>query len=132
MPHFVVLSECTAEAPLDRWGPEVRHHRVFAPDGVNLDLAQVDAVEGILLRTWERGVEGETLACGSGAVAAAFAVRLQGLPEARQVIPASGIALEVRLPGPPDDPREAVVTGDARFVFEGELNEEATRGFSSR
>ena len=83
----------------------------------------------IHLRTWERGVEGETLACGSGAVAAAFAARQEGAAEELAVIPASGVRLRVSLPGPREQPQAAVVTGDARVIFEGTLGADAARGF---
>jgi len=95
VPHFIVGVRALEDAPLDRWGPAVRRHPAFGPEGVNLDLVQRLTGSRIRVRTWERGVEGETLACGSGAVAAAFAARLEGADEITTVVPASGIALEV-------------------------------------
>jgi len=129
VPHFVVQVGDVAGAPLWRWGPQVRRHPRFGDEGTNLDV--VTAVENgtLALRTWERGVEGETLACGSGAVAAAYAARLSGAAEPLQVIPASGVPLEIGFPGEPGAPRAAMLHGDARFVFETELNDEALRGF---
>lgn len=129
VPHFVTWVGEVATAPLARWGPAVRRHPRFAPAGVNVDLVQVDSAEQLRLRTWERGVEGETLSCGSGAVAAAFASRLNGGAACLTALPASGIALEIRLPGPPDRPEAAEVIGDARVIFVGELDPEASRGF---
>jgi len=132
VPHFVVSVESLAGAPLAVWGRVVREHQGFAPDGVNLDLVQSAPGGEIRVRTWERGVDGETLACGSGAVAVAFASRLGEGREKATVVPSSGVPLEVRLPGPRDRPAAAVVEGDARVVFEGELAAEATRGFETR
>jgi hypothetical protein len=63
-------------------------------------------------------------------VAAAYAARLAGAAETIRVIPASGVPLTVRLPGEPDRPDAAWLTGDARVVFRGVLDPEATRGFS--
>ena len=78
------------------------------------------------MRTWERGVEGETLSCGSGAVATAFVARSSGGPRRVSVIPASGIPMSVVFPGDPGSPDAALLEGDARWVFEGVLSPEAT------
>jgi len=129
VPHFVVWTDTVAGAPLHRWGPRVRRHPVFGADGTNLDLVARRPDGGLALRTWERGVEGETLACGSGAVAAAFAARLEGGPERVTVLPASGVPLTVTLAGPAAAPIRAILEGDARFVFEGRPGPDATRGF---
>lgn len=128
VPHFVVSAGDPATAPLERWGPAVRGHAIFGPRGTNLDVVGRCADGAVTIRTWERGVERETLACGSGAVAAAFVARLGGAAERVSVIAASGARLEVDLPGPPQAPEEARLTGDARFVFEGRLDPEALVG----
>jgi diaminopimelate epimerase len=129
VPHFVVSVDDAARAPLGRWGPQVRRHPHFGAAGTNLDVIAAAGDGAFRVRTWERGVEGETLACGSGAVAAAFALRLGGAAETLRLIPASGVGLEVGLPGAPAAPRCALLAGDARFVFECELDEEALTGF---
>jgi len=129
VPHFVVDVDDLDEAPLELWGPPVRRHVQFGSAGANLDLVERVSNDRIRIRTWERGVEGETLACGSGAVAAALAVRLTGGPEALAVVPASGVTLQIRLPGAAGSPEAAVVTGDARVVFEGTLGADAASGF---
>jgi diaminopimelate epimerase len=128
VPHFLHFVDRLADAPLARWGPRVRRHPRFGEAGTNLDLVLRRPDGSLALRTWERGVEGETLACGSGAVAAAFAVRLEGGPETVRVEPASGVPLQVILPGPARSPRAAILVGDARFVFEGRVHREATCG----
>lgn len=129
VPHYVLLVDRLDEAPLDRWGPALRRHPVFGESGANVDLVERTGPSTARLRTWERGVEGETLSCGSGAVAAAFALRLDGGPEAWSLVPRSGIPLRVRLPGPPGAPRAAELDGDARWIFEAVLGDEATSGF---
>ena len=130
VPHFVVRVPSTVQAPLERWGPRVRRHPEFGAEGSNVDLLASTPTGELAVRTWERGVEAETLACGSGAVAAAFAARLDGADEWIRVLPASGVALEVGLPGPREDPTEAILVGDARVIFEAELDAEATSGFT--
>ena len=76
-------------------------------------------------------MEGETLACGSGAVAAAFAARLDGGPQRMRIVPASGVALHVELPGEAGEPECTLLTGDARLILEGVLHEEAAWGYSA-
>jgi diaminopimelate epimerase len=121
VPHLVVAVEGLASYPVERIGPALRRHPALGPDGGNVDFVQGDERGRVHVRTWERGVEGETLACGTGAVAAAFAARIDGAPETIAVVPRSGIALRVDLPGDARRPALARLSGDARFVFEGRL-----------
>jgi diaminopimelate epimerase len=72
VPHLVLFCEDIDGVELDRLGPYFRHHRAF-PDGCNVDAVEIVDGHHIRIRTWERGVEGETLACGTGAVASALA-----------------------------------------------------------
>jgi diaminopimelate epimerase len=124
-PHVVIFVADVDRAPLERWGPAIRRHERFAPGGTNVDVVERGS-QRLRVRTWEKGVEGETLCCGSGAIAAAMAARASGGPERTTIVPRSGVSLEVLLPGPADAPAEAVLAGDARMVFEGVLHEEAT------
>ena len=124
IPHFVVFVEDPAAAPLESWGPALRRHPVFGSDGTNVNLVAVDGAR-LRLRTWERGVERETLCCGSGAVAAALAARLRGAPERLEVRPAGGIPVGVELPGSATAPDHAVLEGEARVLFRGEVDPEA-------
>jgi diaminopimelate epimerase len=128
-PHFVVLGTAFPPRALERWGPVLRRAPVFGSEGVNVDLVRRTDASTLHVRTWERGVEGETLSCGSGAVAAAFASLLAGGPRTARVLPASGIPLTVRFPGEGSLADAAVLSGDARIVFEGWLDDEATLGF---
>lgn len=129
VPHFVVHHEDAAGEPLQRWGPAIRRHPAFGPLGVNANLLTTLDDSRIALRTWERGVEAETLSCGSGAVAAAFVARLASGGRRFQVIPASGVGLQVSFPQEPAQPARVLLEGDARFVFECELSDEAVQGF---
>jgi diaminopimelate epimerase len=124
-PHFLVLVDEGATAPLERWGPAVRRHPLFAPQGVNVDVVQAGAGAPVRLRTWEKGVERETLACGSGAVAAAALARIEGAGARVEIWPASGVPLLVEFG---EDGRVGL-SGDARLIFDGRLDAEATRGF---
>ncbi len=124
VPHFVVAVADVRGDALSRWGPALRADLLFAPAGVNVDLVAASG-DRLSIRTYERGVEGETLACGSGAVAAAFAHRLAGGSETVSIVPASGRTLVVTLPGSPTAPRAAILTGDARRIFDGVVTAEA-------
>jgi diaminopimelate epimerase len=112
-------------SPLGSWGPELRRHPRFGTEGVNVDLLAPGQGPGTFsIRTWERGVEGETLSCGSGAVAAAFLGYTQGAKIPISVVPKSGIALTVGFRGTRGAPEAAILEGDARIVFEGTLVDE--------
>ncbi len=121
-PHFVSWTDDLTSAALERLGPPVRRHPEFGAAGVNLDLIAGRPDGSIAIRTWERGVEGETLSCGSGAVAAALAKRIAGGGERVRIIPASGLALTVTLQS---ERKTALLEGDARLIYEGELSPEA-------
>jgi diaminopimelate epimerase len=70
-PHTVVFLDDVIHADMTELGIRIRFHPLFAPAGTNVDLAQVVSRSKLLVRTYERGVENETLSCGSGATAAA-------------------------------------------------------------
>lgn len=80
VPHVVVLMAHADEYRLRRLGPELRFHSRWQPAGTNVDLAW-RSDSGLRMRSWERGIEGETLACGTGAVAVALAAALEGWTE---------------------------------------------------
>jgi diaminopimelate epimerase len=126
VPHFVLPVAGLSQYPLDRVGPLLRRHPKLGTSGANVDLVERDEGGRVHVRTWERGVENETLACGTGAVAVAMAARLAGAAETVEVVPRSGSVLTVSLPGDPARPATARISGDARFVFEGSLDAEAT------
>jgi diaminopimelate epimerase len=114
-PHAVIRVENCFDAPVERWAKFVQTAKVF-PDGVNVGFAEVVTRQHIRLRVYERGV-GETLACGSGACAAAVSLMRLGLVD-RQ--------LDVHLPGGilriqwDSDDAEVCMTGLAKLVYEGE------------
>ena len=77
-------------------GRKIRYHKDFAPEGTNVNFVSVTKDKVVRIRTYERGVEGETLACGTGAVAAAVLMYLKGeVGPPVFVLPRSGIALNV-------------------------------------
>jgi diaminopimelate epimerase len=117
VPHAVVRVEELAGLNLPRLGSALRHHELFAPNGTNVNFVKVEQDATLTMRTYERGVEAETLACGTGAAAAALVAARRGwvdLPVA--VHCAGGYDLVI-------DSRETGTTllGGAETVFEGEI-----------
>jgi diaminopimelate epimerase len=123
VPHLVVAVASVEEAPLEKWGPLLRRDPAVGPEGVNVDLVSGGGTGEIRIRTWERGVEGETLSCGTGAVAAAMAERLEGGTGEFRILPKSGIPLAVEIRGDTGRSDSATLTGDAKIVFEGVIEE---------
>lgn len=92
VPHAVLFVEDVDEYDLNQLGPLIRHHPLF-PAGTNLDLVQLHPLR---MRTYERGVERETLACGTGAVASALAAaHLFSLPSPVSIRVQSGDHLKI-------------------------------------
>lgn len=96
VPHAVVFVPDADQAMVNELGREIRNHDHFAPNGTNVNFAQELAPGHIRVRTYERGVEGETLACGTGVSAAAIiASELKGLQPPVKVQVQGGDTLEV-------------------------------------
>jgi diaminopimelate epimerase len=122
VPHLVVRVEDVEPVPLEERGPGLRSHATLRA-GANVNWIAPGPDGTWVMRTFERGVEGETLACGTGAVACAVLLRAWGESgdEAR-IRTRSGRILRVRLRGS----GEATVpslAGEGRIVFEGRLRE---------
>ncbi len=80
VPHFVVFVDSVEQVEVENAGRALRYHRAFAPAGVNANFVEIAGETCLKIRTYERGVEEETLACGTGAAAAALiAHELRGL-----------------------------------------------------
>lgn len=72
VPHVIYLSKDLDHEDVDRIGRTTRYHDLFKPAGTNVNFIQIQNRHKLRIRTYERGVEGETLACGTGSVAAAL------------------------------------------------------------
>ena len=126
VPHTVIFVDDVEAVDVHRLGRAIRFHPMFAPAGTNANFVEIDGPTRLTIRTYERGVEGETLACGTGAVAAALLAGFLG--KAR-----SAVTLKTR-GGPPLKVGFALdggavsrveLTGEARLVYEGALGPEA-------
>jgi diaminopimelate epimerase len=115
-PHAVQLVDDVETAPVAFEGPMIEHHSSF-PNRVNAGFMQVLDRGHIKLRVYERGA-GETLACGTGACAAAVAGMARGLLDASVVVTTRGGDLRIRWEG---EGQPVWMTGPAVTVFEGEI-----------
>jgi diaminopimelate epimerase len=124
VPHLVVLCEDVDEADVIGRGRSLRHHPGLA-QGANVNFVSGSATTGWRVRTYERGVEAETLACGTGAVATGILLGLWGEDGNDLALQTrSGRSLRVRLP----EGRDPSLSGDAQIVFLGTLAEIPTLG----
>ncbi len=122
VPHAVVFVPDADQAMVQSLGSELRFHPHFAPKGTNVNFVQLLGPGRIRVRTYERGVEGETLACGTGVTASALiAARLHGFPSPVQVRVQGGDTLEVGFTEAGERFEQVRLTGPAEFVFEGEI-----------
>ena len=134
VPHYVVFLQGDLwSMAIDPPGRAIRHHEKLAPAGANATFVVVESASRLAVRTWERGVEAETLACGSGIVASVTTAAVAGRVESPVTVRTrSGIEVEVTFErtGETQRPlRNVVLTGDARVVFKGEIGPETVSGF---
>ncbi len=131
-PHVVVnIDEITSgdkdilneidSFPVTKWGKEIRYHEDFAPGGTNVNFVQIkDNV--VHIRTFERGVEAETLACGTGSVAASIIAALNyGLTTPVKLKTFGGDYLHVAFDKSGEEFKNVSLTGPAVQVFKGEI-----------
>ncbi|MCE5317567.1 MAG: diaminopimelate epimerase [Parachlamydia sp.] len=122
VPHAVLFVDNLNE---DKWmalAPSIRRHSAFGSAGTNVNFTSVDASGTVHLRTYERGVEGETLACGTGATATALAVaRKLKLTGPIRVLPRSQEALEITFSWENETPTHVSLAGPANYIFSGEI-----------
>lgn len=123
VPHAVAFVKDVEAVDVARSGASLRWNPEFAPKGANANFAQTGASGELILRTYERGVEAETLACGTGVCATALLHHLvTGAPSPVQVRVRGGESLLVGFTAPSHGAfRHVTLTGPADFVFEGEI-----------
>jgi diaminopimelate epimerase len=115
-PHAVVVVDDVDSAPVHELGSAIENHPVF-PNRVNVEFIELIDRQHFRQRTWERGT-GETLACGSGACAAAVVSMLRGVVDRKVVVELRGGELEIAWA---DDGSPVLMTGPAREVFSGTI-----------
>lgn len=120
VPHSVVFSDNLAIVNVSEVGKHLRYHKEFAPAGTNANFVRVRDLHNIDIRTYERGVENETLACGTGSIAASIITTRRGFtrPPVR-VKTASGETLTIDFEATADGATSVRLQGGARIVFRG-------------
>ena len=120
VPHAVVFRTDLAATDVRQLGAALRYHAHFAPKGTNANFAAIQPDGSLELRTYERGVEDETLACGTGVVASALLHHLlHKAPSPVSVKVRGGDTLSVHFERESESFRNVTLTGPADFVFEG-------------
>ncbi len=136
VPHYVVFYVVFADA--DLWSLDIvpfgratrNHPELKADGGANVNFVSVRDEHTIEVRTYERGVEAETLSCGSGVVASVATCALFGkVSSPVSVLTRSGIALQVSFTRDGNDIRDVHLTGDARLIYTADLTAETIEGF---
>ncbi len=122
VPHAVFIVADLVATPVTTLGAAIRRHPHFAPAGTNVDFVAITGPATLAIRTYERGVEAETAACGTGITAAALAAADAGAmqPPVR-VTTASGDTLTVDFERCGTSIVHVTLTGPAVYVFEGRL-----------
>ncbi|MCW0220885.1 MAG: diaminopimelate epimerase [Prosthecobacter sp.] len=124
VPHAVVFVEDLETVPVREWGAALRYHEAFKPKGTNANFAKEISPGNIAIRTYERGVEDETLACGTGMVACALIYHeLTGALSPISVRVKGGETLKVGFSElSPHEYTEVTLFGPADFVFQGAVS----------
>jgi len=126
VPHVVLPWDDLDAAPVRELGRELRNHAAFAPQGTNVNFVRATGPSAIAVRTYERGVEDETLACGTGSVASAILMaRLGHVTPPVAVSVRSGSILEVHFAIAGEQATGVALEGGAVVLFEGDLLLEA-------
>jgi diaminopimelate epimerase len=124
VPHVVIFWNSVEEVPVEKIGKKIRFHEMFSPAGTNVNFVEVAEEKGekyLKIRTYERGVEAETLACGTGASASAYiAYKLNLVNSPVRVLTKSGEELKIYI-----ENEKIFLEGKAYFVFEGKIRKDA-------
>jgi len=122
VPHLVYVSRNLEEEDVQGVGRATRYHEIFKPAGTNVNFVQFDGPHRLRIRTYERGVEGETLACGTGSVAAALISSAIGAVRSPvTVLTRGGDRLVVSFKRDGADFTDLQLEGEAVVVCEGTL-----------
>ncbi len=127
VPHAVLFVRDLSGIDIKAMGSGIRNHKAFAPRGTNVNFAKAEG-DIIRLRTYERGVEGETLACGTGAVATGILATLHGMTKPPvAVVTTGGETLTIHFDAGKPDFGRVYLEGDTSWVCDGKIYPEAYR-----
>ena len=126
VPHVVVQVDDLEKYPVFEKGRAIRYHEKFSPEGTNANFVTMIDAESIAVRTYERGVEDETLACGTGAIASALVAAARGKVNSPvRVRTRGGEDLTIYFDRDGDDYKRVWLEGNTAIAYVAELNEEA-------
>ena len=126
VPHVVVMGDSVDNVDVCGLGREIRYHKDFAPAGTNVNFICRQNPGQLAIRTYERGVEDETLACGTGSIASALvASRLTDWTSPISLVTRSRELLTIYFRENNGTFTDVHLEGDARLIYTGELNEDA-------
>ena len=126
VPHVVVQVEDLETHPVVEEGRMIRYHDMFSPQGTNANFVRVLGPDRIEVRTYERGVEDETLACGTGAMASVLVASARGTVSSPvKVKTRGGEELKIHFEKEGRDFKRVWLEGMTSLVFQARLNEEA-------
>ncbi len=122
VPHTILYFDNIENVDVMAIGSLIRHHKHFSPRGTNVDFVSIDNNDSLNMRTYERGVEGETYACGTGAVAsAAISYALGKVKRMPISIKVKGGSLRANLHYNKGVFSDVFLEGDAQIIYKGEL-----------
>jgi diaminopimelate epimerase len=122
VPHVVVPVGDISEVDVNGVGATIRNDEMFRPAGANVNFLEKRGANQIAIRTYERGVENETLACGTGVVASALVfATMQNVNRPISVLVKGGSELSVGFERESERFKNVTLTGPAEFVFDGEM-----------
>lgn len=119
VPHYVVFDFRLEDTDVQTLGQKYRYHPRFAPTGTNVNFVLPEGPETIRVRTYERGVEAETLSCGTGAVATALIANLKKGVQFPTTVYTRGGMLKVHKESAD---MQFYLEGEVRLIYEGKLH----------
>ncbi len=121
-PHHVIFSENINKKDVQREGAAIRYSEKYTPGGTNVNFVESIGENSFSVRTYERGVEDETLSCGTGVTAVALAAHASGKTKAEKVkLITPGGELKVNFKNNNGSYTEIWLSGPAEYVFKGEI-----------
>ncbi len=122
VPHLIIFVHGIDKIDVENLGRALRHHKQFQPRGTNVNFVEIQNSQRIRVRTYERGVEQETLACGTGSTASAIVSALMGYVKPPVTVKTRGgeeLVIDFKRKG--NRVSKVSLEGRARLVYEGQL-----------